>query len=79
VPAWQDLLDGGYLHPLRTEKADMEDFVSNPNSGKLIRFVNDGRETQKKKMRFFHFIMYVKIKNIIFDAWINRALSSMMA
>ncbi|KAK8110666.1 acetyl-CoA synthetase-like protein [Apiospora kogelbergensis] len=41
VAAWQELLDNGHIHPLVVEKAAMEGFVYNPNSGKLIRYVDE--------------------------------------
>jgi phenylacetate-CoA ligase len=41
VSAWQKLLEGESIHQLRIERAAMEDFVYNPNSGKLIRYVDE--------------------------------------
>ncbi|KAK6852914.1 acetyl-CoA synthetase-like protein [Apiospora arundinis] len=41
VAAWQELLEGEHIHPLVVEKAAMEAFVYNPNSGKLIRYVDE--------------------------------------
>lgn len=43
VPAWKELRDIGYLHPLKAEKVGIEDLVKNPNSGKLVRFISEGR------------------------------------
>ncbi|KAK6828354.1 acetyl-CoA synthetase-like protein [Apiospora arundinis] len=35
VAAWQELLEGGHIHPLVVEKAAMEAFVYNPNSDEV--------------------------------------------